>query len=200
MEQDHLKSNSSVARALGIRSFLIAPAIFAALSLLAPLAARADGIDVVWLVTRVGGWSAHPILSAVIMIGLMLINYLLNVVVIGMPSARSLHIKLGALLRDLAVFTLLAQTADRVGAVTGFLISFFFIDRAGLGAEQALKVGSLLGVALNFILSGLGVGLLALWYLRRRWGVEKRRAMAIMAGAVLITNPAWVMLPWFIFW
>lgn len=188
----------SGSRLFWIRRFLRKLAILAALLLLAEGTAIADGIDVVWLMTRVGGWEAHPILSAAIMIGLMLVNYVLNVVVVGMPAARLLHIKIGPLLRDLIGFTLLAQISDRVGAVMGFLVSFFFVDLAGFGGEQAIKFGLVGGVALNFILSGLGVCLLALWYLRRRWGVERRGALPIVAAAALITNPAWVMIPWII--
>ncbi len=188
----------SGSRVVGMRCFLRKLAILAVLLLLAEGTAIADGIDVLWLMTRIGGWETHPILSGAIMIGLMLVNYVLNVVIVGIPAARLLHIKIGSLLRDLVVFTLLAQISDRVGAVTGFLLSFLFVDLAGFGGEQAIKFGLVGGVALNFILSGLGVGLLALWYLRRRWGVEGRGVKAIVTAAALITNPGWVMIPWII--
>lgn len=170
-----------------------------ALVLVTPASASADGIDIVWLMTRVGGWRVHPILSAAMIVGLMTVNYLLNLVVLGMPAARFLQIKLGALTKDLVAFTLLAQIADRAGGVVAFLLSFSLIGFAGLGGEQELVAGLLVGVYLTFIFSGLAVGLLALWYLRRRWEVQRRRAMTIAVWTAVITNPAWaMMIQWFI--
>ncbi|MFY9570170.1 MAG: hypothetical protein WAV20_02050 [Blastocatellia bacterium] len=162
-----------------------------------PATASADGIDVVWFITRVGSSSIHPVLSAAIVVGLMLLNYLLNLVVIGMPATRALQVKFGALSKDLAVYTLLAQIADRVCAVGGLALSFLIVALMGPEGEQGLKVGFLLGVALNFVFSALAVGSLALWYLRRRWRVEGS-AMVIAMRAAVITNPAWAMIPWFI--
>jgi hypothetical protein len=165
-----------------------------ALVLVTPVYVTADGIDVSWLLLRVGGWRAHPGLSMAIVVGLMLINYLLNLVVLGRSCVRFLQVKLGTLTKDLAAFTLLAQIADRAGAVAAFTLSFSIIGLAGFGAEQEVRAGLLLGVCLNFIFSGLAVGLLALWYLTRRWGVERRPARAIAVRTALITNPAWVMM------
>jgi len=62
--------------------------------------------------TRVGGWRVHPVLSVAILLGLMLINYVLNLVVIGIPAARFLHMKVGALRRDLVLFTLFVQISS----------------------------------------------------------------------------------------
>ena len=56
-------------------------------------------------------------------IGLMAVNYLLNLVVLGRPAARFLQIKLHGLAKGLEVFTLLAQVAHRAGGVVAFLLS-----------------------------------------------------------------------------
>lgn len=157
--------------------------------------ANADGIDVVWMMTRVGGSRTHPALLAAMVVGLMIVNYLLNVVVVGIPAARALNIKVAGLLRDLAVFTLLGQVADRVGAIAGLLLSSLIGSIAGVGGERGLELEIIIALAINFIFSGLAVAALALWYLRRRWGVERRPAFAIAAMAGVITNPAWAMLP-----
>jgi hypothetical protein len=34
-----------------------------------PSTASADGVDVVWLMTRVGGWRLHPALSVAMVVG-----------------------------------------------------------------------------------------------------------------------------------
>ena len=55
-----------------------------------PPATRADGIDIVWLITRVGVPGIHPLVGAVLFVVLLAINYLLNLVVLGIPAARAL--------------------------------------------------------------------------------------------------------------
>ena len=199
MKQDIFKSDRRMGHVFGTRRVLASLAIVVAVVLVTPASASADGIDVVWLITRVGGWRVHPLLSVAMIVGLMAVNYLLNLVVLGRLAARSLQIKLGALTKDLVAFTLLAQIADRVGGIGAFLLSFSLIGFAGLGGEQETIAGLLVGVYLTFIFSGLAVGLLAFWYLRRRWGIELRRAKAIALWTAVITNPAWaMMIQWFI--
>lgn len=155
--------------------------------------ARADGIDIVPFLTRVGGWRDHPLTSVALVVGLMLVNYLVNVAVIGIPSAKASQTKLRVFARDLIGFTLLAQIADRLAAIAGLLVGLFIIDLIGISGEQGLLKGALLGLALNFIFAGLAIGFLALWYVRRRWGISKRPARVIAIAAGVITNPAWLL-------
>jgi|GEM_PF-3028442 len=155
--------------------------------------ARADGIDVVPFLTRVGGWHVHPAISVGLMIGLMLVNYLVNVAVIGIPSAKASQTKLRVFARDLIGFTLLAQIADRLAAIAGLLVGLFIIDLIAIRGEQGLLKGALLGLALNFVFAGLAIGFLALWYARRRWGISKRPSRVIAIAAGVITNPSWLL-------
>jgi hypothetical protein len=199
VEHNSFKTDKSMSRASGTRRFFTPLAIVVALVLVTPTSASADGVDIVWLITRVVGSRMHPALAAAMVVGLLIVNYVLNLVVLGMPAARFLQIKVGTLTKDLAGFTLLAQIADRACAVGTFFLSYFIIGLADIGGEQEVLAGIRLGIYLNFIFSGLAVGLLALWYLRRRWGVERRRARAIAVWTAVITNPAWaMMIQWFI--
>lgn len=192
MEQN-LESHSRVGRDARIqRVFTLA--IVVVLVLVIPASTYADGIDIVWLITRVGGGSLHPAFELAIVVGLMTVNYLLNLVVLGITAARFLKIKLRALAKDLAAFTLLAQIADRASAVGGFLLGSSIIDLADIRGEQSVVAAVFVGVCLNFIFAGLSVGALALWYLIRRWGVKRRRAIAIAVLTAVITNPAWPMM------
>jgi hypothetical protein len=197
VEQYYFKSYSRIGCASRIRK-VFTHAIVVALVLVLPASASADGIDIVWLITRVGGPRLHPALEVAIVVGLLIVNYLLNVVVLGIPASRFLQIKLRALRKDLAAFTLLAQVADRASAVGGFLLGSSIIEYTGPRGEQEVVAGLFAGVCLNFIFAGLAVGLLALWYLIRRWGVKRRRAIAIAVLTAVITNPAWVMMIQFI--
>ncbi|SRR6266404_3868258 len=155
--------------------------------------ARADGVDLVPFLTRVGGWKVHPVVSIGLVIGLMLVNYLLNLAVIAVPAARVSEIKFRALARDLIGFTFLAQIADRVAAVAGLFVGLFIIDRSGVRGEEGLLKGFLLGIALNFVFAGVAIGFLALRYLSHRWRISKRPAIVIAIAAGLFTNPAWLM-------
>jgi len=177
----------------------VRPAAFAAgLLLLDASTARADGIDIMWLMTRVGGWRVNPAWAATMLFGLMLVNYLLNVLVIGIPSARGSALKLTVISRDLVLFTIIAQVADRLCAIAGLALGFLITSLVGISGEAALGIGFLSGIGLNFVLSGLAVALLAFLYLRRRWAVTIPLAKSIALRAGLITNPAWVMALWFV--
>ncbi|HXU36778.1 MAG TPA: hypothetical protein VN937_10485 [Blastocatellia bacterium] len=155
--------------------------------------ARADGIDLVPFLTRVGGWRVHPVVSVGLVIGLMLVNYLVNLAVIAVPAARVSEIKFRTLARDLIGFTFLAQIADRVAAVAGLFIGLFIIDRSGVHGEEGLLKGFLVGIALNFVFAGVAIGFLAFRYLGHRWGILKRPAIVIAIAAGVFTNPAWLM-------
>lgn len=191
--QNYFKSLNTIGRAFRSRKVLTL-AVVVLFVLITPVSARADGIDIWWLITRVGGPRQHPAVQVAIVLALMIVNYLLNLAVLGVPAARFLQIKVRTLTKDLIVFTLLAQVADRGSAVAGFLLGLSLMELAGLKGEQGMLDGILLGVCLNFIFAGLAVGSLALWYLMRRWGVKRRRAIAIAVLTAVITNPAWPMM------
>lgn len=167
--------------------------------LITPPVTRADGIDVVWLITQVGGPDTHPVVVAVLVVVLLAINYLLNLVVMGLPAARTLGTSVRTLAKALLGFTLLAQIADRISAVAGFLLGALMSDLLGIQGEHGLVVAIWIGIVLNFVLSGLAICLLALWYLLRKWRVRRRTSIRIAALTGLITNPAWLMMiPWLI--
>jgi hypothetical protein len=151
---------------------------------------RADGIDVVPFMFRVG--RVHPAVAVAIVIGTMLVNYFLNVVVIGLPSARASHTRFSRFARDLIGFTLLAQIADRVGAFASLVLGFVLLWVLNIQGEAGIARGALIAIVLNFIFSGLAIGFLAMWYLKQRWGIPKRTAYVIAVAAGVITNPVWL--------
>jgi hypothetical protein len=166
--------------------------------LLAPPTACADGFDAVWFMTRVGEWEAHPGWSAAMLAALMAANYFLNLVIVGLPAALTLKVPVTTLLPGLIGFTLLGQVADRIGAVAALAMALPIADSFGVNGERSLALGFLAGIGLNFLFSGLAVGLLALWFLQRRWGVSRTPARAIAVVAAVVTNPAWAMGLWFL--
>lgn len=160
-----------------------------------PRDADADALDVAWFLSRVGGWSHSPLRAMSLLIGLMVVNYVTNILVIGLP-ARSIGQRTTVLMaRDLVWFTLVAQGVDRLSAVIGATLGFVFVTAGGAHGETALGLGLAIGIPLNFLLAGIAVGLLAHWLLGR-WGVVGRSRRNIALAAAILTNPAWAMAIW----
>jgi hypothetical protein len=181
----HLRLNSLL-RVACLPRLVICTAILLCIS----TTARADGIDVIPFMFRVGG--VHPAIAVAIVIGAMLVNYLLNVVVIGLPAARAAQTGPGRFARDLIGFTLLAQIADRVGAFVALILGFLIVDVLGIPGEDGIAKGALLSIVLNFVFSGVAIGFLAMGYHKRRWGILQRPARVIAIAAGVITNPVWL--------
>src|ERR1700690_4199092 len=152
--------------------------------------AHADNFDVGWFFTRVGGWRESPV-RAIVMLGLlMLANYVLNVIVIGLPAY-----KMGAPLRkvtwDLGGLTILGQVCDRAGALLGGLVGVLAAFQ--VSGEEGL--GRMVGVGIlsSFVLSGTAVGLLTYYYLRKRWKLVGGWTTVVAIASAVLTNPAWAM-------
>jgi hypothetical protein len=130
---------------------------------------------------------------------IMIVNYALNFAVIGAPailwtSARAKSVALG-----LIILTMLGQVADRIGAYAAVFLS---MPIAGIfsalfpsqsdGLDSPAFIYSLF--AGNLICSGIAVGALAIWFLRKRWSAPKALSWKIALAAAVLTNPAWVLL------
>jgi len=158
-------------------------------SLLGCAVARADGIDLVPYLTRVNG--EHSIAALVGLITtMMMVNYLLNLLVIGWPSIRLAGVPFGRAAKGLVGFTFLAQVADRIGALcagflAGPLAAFFMPEGEGAWVIPLL--------VLNFLLSGLAVAALTLYLVGRRWRVTGGTKWGIVLSAAVLTNPAWAL-------
>jgi len=156
--------------------------------ILQPVVARADGFDVVWFFTRVPEWDLHPIRGVLALAALMAANYLLNLLVIGLPAMK-LGTPRARVGRDLIGFTLLGQVADRLGAILGGMSLYFLAPKS----ESEVGLVILAALVASFLLSGLFIGLLARHYLTRRWKLTGRAVPWIVTAAALLTNPAWAM-------
>jgi hypothetical protein len=154
-----------------------------------PSTALADGIDILWFFTRVGGWKESPWRAVGILTTLIAVDYGLNVLVIGLPAWRS-GVPLRRAALDLLSLTLVAQVADRAGTVAYSLTSYA-LDRLGLITVRDLGlwvVGILLA---TFITSGVLLWFLAKFFCSRRWNLPQRQSNRIATAAAVITNPAW---------
>ena len=147
-----------------------------------------------WAVfTRVGNWREAPLRTVALLSVLLLINYAVNLAVLGVPALSS-GVPIARSAKDLIGFTLIAQVADRLGVVAGFALAtalgFLFKGEAGL----ALWV--LTGLILNFVMCGVAIGFLAYHYLKRRWAVPTPKSRWVALAAGFVTNPSWVMATW----
>ena len=161
------------------------------------LPACADGIDIsVWF-TRVFARTSGT-MTAVVILGLMLVNCATNLLVVVLPAVRSGPVKMKEALHDLAGFTLFGQVADRLGAVLAVILSLpllYFEDKWNLfpgdpGDEVPGMTSLVVTLAsVGALCSGVVVGLLAFHYAHRRWKVERRPALRIAIAAGVLTNP-----------
>jgi hypothetical protein len=163
-----------------------------AASLVSPVA-RADAIDLVPYFTRVPGGHSRPVVVGLVVV-LMLVNYGLNVLVVGLPAFKASPASARTILLGLAWMTLWGQLADRAGAFLALLSADGLAGLLRVDGEGAWFVPVL---GMNFLFSGLAVGVLALYFLRRRWQVARRTAWLTALAAGIITNPAWAIGPWF---
>jgi hypothetical protein len=151
--------------------------------------ALADGIDIPWFFTRVGGWKASPWRAVGILTTLIVVDYGLNVLVIGLPAWRS-GVPLCRAALDLLSLTLVAQVADRAGIVAYSLTSYA-LDRLGLITVRDLGLWVVAILLASFITSGVLLWFLAKFFCSRRWKLPQRQSNLIATAAAVITNPAW---------
>jgi hypothetical protein len=85
----------------------------------------------------------------------------------------------------MVLLSLLGQVADRLGAMLAVMAM------VPLDLEFGGLVFSWLFLGLNFLFSGVAVGALALYFLRRPWLIPARQAWMIAGIAAVLTNPAW---------
>jgi hypothetical protein len=128
----------------------------------------------------------------------MIVNYALNFAVIGLPAIlrASAHAKMVAL--GLVILTVLGQVADRVGAFAAIFVSvpiaaivYALFPSQSHGLDSPAFAYSLFTA--NLICSGIAVGALAFWFLRKRWLVSKALSWKIALAAAVLTNPAWIL-------
>ena len=170
-----------------------ATSIVVALALALPRMALADGIDLVPFLTKLPG--NFPLYATVIGVAvLMTVNYLLNAAVIALPAVRVGPVVWRTAFVDLIFLTLLGQLADRLGAVVAFFVTVplaNYLPHPGEGGWFVLLIG------VNFLTSGVAVGVLSYHFLKVRWRVPVRSARLIGVAAGVLTNPAWAMALWF---
>ena len=160
---------------------------------------RADGIDIVPWLLRMGPTNSLVLDIAIIPL-LMVANYVLNFLVIGLPAARYGDKAIHSIAKGMIGFTLLAQLADRIGAIAGPLLGGLIFAAVGRDFAVGKGEGSWVIPLLlsNFIFSGIAVGYLAFYFLRKRWGVVMGNAWLIAIAAAILTNPAWALsMYWF---
>jgi hypothetical protein len=156
--------------------------------------ARADGLNSSYFVrfnSDEHSWSYCVVVLTLIMLA----NYALNFAVIGMPAIVRASAPVRTVALGLIALTIFGQLADRIGAfaaifvsmpIYGALSALFPSQSHGLDSPDFFY--SLIGA--NLLCSGISVGLLALFFLRRRWEIPKPLSWKIALAAAIFTNPA----------
>ena len=160
---------------------------------LASVPANADGIDLIPWLTRVYSPVASVPVIALLVAVLMVVNYALNLLVIGLPAVKVGPPSGRQVAISLLWLTLFGQVADRVGAFLALSVSLPIADALNLKGEGNWVV-PLFGA--SFVFSGLAVGALAFYFLRWRWKVAKRPSWIISVASAVLTNPTWALVTW----
>lgn len=151
--------------------------------------ARADGIDIAWFITRVGGWHRSP-LRAVLLIGVLAVaDYLLNMLVIVLPAVLS-GARVGRAALDMVSFTIIAQVADRAGMLVYSLV-VYLLDIVAHVVVKDIGMAALCILAANLVTSGILIWFMTMYVCCSRWGLSRRRGMLISRTAAIFTNPSW---------
>jgi hypothetical protein len=158
---------------------------------------HADGLDSSYFVrfdSLDHSWTYFWIVLTLIMI----VNYLLNFAVIGAPAILRASARAKRVALELVVLTVLGQVTDRIGSLVGVFLAMPIAAVVSVFVRsQPPGLGPVFGYSLfaaNLICSGIAVGALALWFLRKRWSVPKALSWKIAIGAAVLTNPAWILL------
>jgi hypothetical protein len=162
--------------------------------LLLPSIANADGIDLVAYFSRVPTDDIRTALFVGLV--LMIANYILNYIVVGSFVAGRTSLGTQQIALSLVSLTILGQVADRIGAVIAGISAGPVSNLLGISGEGGWFL-PLLG--LNFIFSGIMVGMLVYTFGRRKWNLAKNQSRAAAFLAAVLTNPAWAIGLWFIY-
>ena len=160
--------------------------------MLAASTVKADGLDLDYF-TKVDSSIHSSKYIWAIVIDLMLINYLLNLIVIGLPVILKRFASKRKVLFGLIGLTLLGQIADKVGGLFAVNVALFIhsytVERDSMSTSTAMAVE----VAANFLFSGVAISILVFVTLRL-WSVPRPASYKIAVAAGVITNPAWSIL------
>ena len=168
------------------------------IALLSAASAHADGLNSSYFVRFDSDDHSWAYFWTVLTL-IMLVNYVLNFIVIGAPAVWKASSSMKTVSMGLVVLTILGQVADRVGAFAAIFISMpltalfnVFIRSPVPGLENpAFGYGIFTA---NLLCSGIAVGFLAWWFLRKRWSVPQSLSWKIALAAAVLTNPAWILL------
>ena len=163
-------------------------ALFAAVW--SPVVCYADGIDVVRYFTRVGRHDSVFVIAGLIVL-LMVVNFLLNFLFIGLPAMGFGKIAFKAMAQHMIAVTLLGQIADRVGAYLATLGAEPVADWFGIKGEGSWYMPL---VVLNYLFSGLAIAVLTLCFCRLKWKLAGLKSLVVVASATVFTNPAYLMI------
>jgi hypothetical protein len=166
--------------------------------LLAVASAYADGLNSSYFVRFDSDDHSWTYFWTVVTL-IMLVNYALNFIVIGAPAVWKASSSVKTISMGLVVLTILGQVADRIGAFAAIFLAmplaalFNVLIRSSVPGLENPAFGYGIFTA-NLLCSGIAVGFLAWWFLRKRWSVPQSLSWKIALAAAFLTNPAWVLL------
>ncbi|HUO05428.1 MAG TPA: hypothetical protein VMU16_09545 [Candidatus Binataceae bacterium] len=184
----------------GNSKFLLWLTVFSANAFITP-SAFSDPVDTATYFLGSRWYERYSTEDAVTLIAiLMLANYAANFVVIGLPSIKAGPATMRSVSVDLILYTVLAQLADRLGALVAMFAAPWFKEVFGFWGFHVFLAAPIAeqyhwgwrALVTNFVVSGSAIGVLALFFVGRRWRLPKRDAWLLASVASILTNPVWL--------
>jgi hypothetical protein len=154
-------------------------------------AVKGDGLDLDFF-TKVDSLSHSDRYIWTVVIGLMVINYVLNFIVIGLPVVQKRLASRTKVTLGLIGLTLLGQIADKIGGLLATIVALALQSHT-MERDLSASTASAIVLLSNFVFSGIAVALLVLALLKL-WSVLPPLSYRIAIAAGIITNPAWSLL------
>jgi hypothetical protein len=162
-----------------------------------PCIAFADTVDIVWFIARVGDKKNIPYTLFLVFV-LAAANYLLNLIIIGVPVLRKGVVPKSKIFLSLIPLTVMGQVVDRLGIIIGVaflpVLKIFGLPSEGLGPAISHTI------YVNFISSGILFGFLVFYFLKKIWGLSGKDSRPIAIVSAIIANPALSMALWYYPW
>jgi hypothetical protein len=148
-------------------------------------AARADGIDIgAWVLQLPSMWGPGAVLGFIVLS--LLIDYGLNLVVIGLLAQHWSGLANRRIARDLVPYTLWAQVADRAGALLSVFVAAGMDHWLDHSSEAYFVVPLFVT---KIVLSAILIAFVVWRFARKRWSLSRGRSAILCVAGGVLTNP-----------
>ncbi len=151
---------------------------------------RADGIDLTQLFMHTSRSYSSNAVAGIILLS-MVVNYILNLIVIGVPAHKFLNLTKKRAVIDTIWITIIGQATDRLGAILGLIISSLIAY--AIGASSLDEWGRVAYITIP-ISTWIAISVSIWVFAKIVWKKKGFKVGLISLAAGFLTNPIWASL------